>query len=72
MGVGGFTSFFSLTPNNQYYTTIKYLTVNSTQNLIIVSSIDLKKIVNSIFILFTVKYFYLLGLFILHLFNYLC
>ena len=72
MAVGGLTSFFSLTSKNQYYTTIIYLTVFSTQNLIIVSSMDLKKIVNSIFILFTVKYFYLLGLFILHLFNYLC
>ena len=50
MGVGGLTSFFSPISNNQYYTTIKYLTVYSTQNLIIGSSIDLKKIVNSIFI----------------------
>jgi hypothetical protein len=65
MGVGGLMSFFSLIPKNQYYTTIIYLTVYSTQDWIIVSSIDLKKIVNSIFILLTVKYFYLLGLFIL-------
>ena len=63
-GVGGLTSFFYLTSNNQYYTTIIYFSLCSIQSLIIVSSIDLKKIVNSIFILFTVKYFYLLDLFI--------